>query len=192
MNKLLVAALLFIAVFSIPAQTPSPAGSSSAPPTSKVDPEKEKLIRQVLTRTKAAEVAQERILQGLESVKQQMPRVPEKFWEKYRQLISMEELSARLVSVYDKHYTSEDLSELLKFYDSPIGKKVSDETISILRESKDVAQEISKRAAQSVSTDFQAEQLLQQPRAAGSLRAPVLAPASPAVSPTPSPTASAP
>jgi hypothetical protein len=149
------------------------------------------LIRQVLTRSKAAELAQERILQGMAGMKLTMPRVPEKFWEKYRQLISVDELRDRLVSVYDKHYTSEELNELLKFYDSPIGKKVSDEAIPILRESKDIAQEISKRAAQSVAVDFQAEQLLQQPRAAGSLRSPGFAPGNPAESPTPSPTATA-
>ena len=83
-----------------------------------------------------------------------MPRVGEKYWERYRQLISTDELRNRLVVVYDKHYSSEELNEMLKFYDSPLGKKMSDAAIPVLRDSMDVAQELAKRAAQSVVAVF--------------------------------------
>ena len=203
-NKLLVAAaLLLIAAFSICAQTPPPSFSSGAeafsapplstPPPKKVDPEKEKLIRQVLVRTQEAEMAQERILQGMAGMKQMMPRVPEKYWTQYRRLITVDELRNRLVYVYDKHYTSEELTDLLKFYDTPLGKKMSGVALPILKDSMDVAQELSKRATQSVASDFQAEQLLQRPRAVGSLGGPPLVrPDNSAVSPTPTPTPTAP
>jgi hypothetical protein len=203
-NKLLIAPFLLIVAFPIHGQTPStsfpsavesfgasPQPSPSASSATKIDPEKEKLIRQVMTHTKEAELAQERILSALAGMKTLMPRVGEKYWEKYRQLVSVEELSKRLVYVYDKYYTSEDLNQLLKFYDSPLGKKVSDEAIPILRGSMDIAQDLSKRAAQSVASEYQAEQLLQRPRAAGSL-GPGMAPFSndtaPSLSPTPTPT----
>jgi hypothetical protein len=178
-NKLLVAVFVLMVAFPICGQTPPPSfpsgadalGASPQPssPAKQIDPEKERLIRQVMARTKEAEQAQERILQAVAGMKLMMPRVAEKFWDKYRQLITIDELRNRLVIVYDKHYSSEELNELLKFYDSPLGKKMSDEVIPILRESMEIAQGLSKRAAQSVSADFQAEELLQRPRAAGSL-----------------------
>ena len=199
MNKLLFPVFLFVAVFPIRSQTPPPSFPSagdalptpSTAPATKVDPAKEQLIRQVLAYTKEPEKAQERILSAMEAMKLNMPRVGEKYWEKYRSLISIEELRDRLVYVYDRHYTSEELNELLKFYESPVGKKVSDQAVPILRESMDIAQDLSKRAARSVTADYQAEQLLQRPRAAGSLGSPILAPPSrnPAESATPSPTA---
>ena len=145
-----------------------------------------------MARSQEAEMAQERILQNVASLKQMMPRVPEKYWTKYRQLITVDELRNRLVYVYDKHFTSEELTELLKFYDSPVGKKMSGEALPILKESMEVAQEFSKRAAQSVMTDFRAEQLLQQPRAAGSLGGPMLPPSNSVVSPTPTAAPTAP
>jgi uncharacterized protein len=178
-NKLLVAVFLLMVACPLRGQTPPPsfpsgtdasgAPSPASPPAQQVDPEKERLIRQVMAHTKEAEQAQERVLQAMAGMKLMMPRVPENVWEKYRQLISLDEFRNRLIYVYDKHYTSEELSELLKFYDSPLGKKMSDEVIPILRESMEIAQGLSKRAAQSVSSDFQAEELLQRPRAAGSL-----------------------
>ena len=197
MNKLLVAAaFLLVVAFPIHGQTPPPSSPSGAdatgapPPAQKIDPEKERLIRQVMSRTKEAEQAQERILQALAGMKLMMPRVPEKYWDKYRQLISIDELRNRLIIVYDKHYTSEELNELLKFYDSPLGKKVSDEVVPILRESMEIAQGLSKRAAQSIAADYQAEELLQRPRSAGSL-GPAIPPGGPAVPPAPAPTATA-
>lgn len=199
-NRLLIATL-FAVPFSIFAQTPPPpfppgAGAFSASPPAvekKIDAEKEKLIRNLLARTKEAEMAQERILQGMTGLKQMMPRVPEKYWAQYRQLISVDELRNRLLYVYDKHFASADLKALLQFYDSPIGKKLSENTLPILRESMEIAQQMSKRAGEAVAQDFRAEQLLQQPRAAGSLGGPLatpgnpLAPAPLASSPTPTP-----
>jgi hypothetical protein len=97
------------------------------------------------------------------------------------------------VDVYDKHYTSEELTGILKFYDSPLGKKMSGAALPILKDSIDVAQELSKRATQSVMSDIRAEQLLQRPRAVGSLDAlPTINPGNSAVSPTPMPSATAP
>jgi hypothetical protein len=202
-NKLLIAAFLLVAAFPTRGQTPppSPPGaetsgtqpaspSSSSTPATKVDSTKEQLIRQVLVRSKEAEQAQQRIFQALAGMKLMMPRVEEKFWDKYRQLISLDELRDRLVYVYDKHYTSDELNDLLKFYDSPVGKKVSDNAVPILRESMDIAQDLSKRAGQSVSADLQAEQFLKSPRAAGSLGAPVPSMNS-ASSPAPNATATA-
>jgi uncharacterized protein len=199
-NRLIIATL-FAVPLSIFAQTPPPsippaAGAFNASPAvveKKIDPEKEKLIRNLLARTKEAEMTQERIFQGMAGLKQMMPRVPEKYWAQYRQLISVDELRNRLVYVYDKHFTSDDLKALLQFYDSPIGKKLSENTLPILRESMEIAQQMSKRAGEAVAQDFRAEQLLQQPRAAGSLGGPLPAPGNPlapaplASSPTPTP-----
>ena len=200
MNKLLAVIFLLIAAFSVHAQTPPPsfpsgAAAISAPPltpTTKIDPEKEKLSRLVLARTQEAEMAQERILQSVAGLKQMMPRVPEKYWVQYRQFITVEELRNRLAYVYDKHFTSEELTELLKFYDSPVGKKLTGEALPISKESMEVAQQFSKRAAQAVMSEFRAEQLLQKPRAAGSLGGPVSPLDSPALSPTPTATATVP
>ncbi len=137
-------------------------------------------------------MAQELILQNVAGLRQMMPRVPEKYWVQYRQFITIDELRNRLAYVYDKHFTSEDLTELLKFYDSPVGKKVTSEALPISKESMEVAQQFAKRAAQTVMSDFRAEQLLQKPRAAGSLGGPMPPAGNLAGSPMPTPTATAP
>ena len=182
---------MFLLIGALPmrGQTPTPSPS----PVQQIEPQKAQLIRQVLDRSKEAEQAQERILHAIDGMKLIMPRVGEKFWDKYRQLINLDELRERLVYVYDKYYTTEELSELLKFYDSPLGKKVSDNAVPISRESVDIAQDLSKRAMQSVAADVQAERLLQMPATGRALPAPARAPldGDSAGSPAPSPSATA-
>jgi hypothetical protein len=198
-KKFLVAIVLLVTPLFNYAQTPPPSFPSGAdafnaspiPMPKKVDSEKEKLIRSLLSRTREAEMAEARMLQAMAGMKQMMPRVPEKYWDKYRSLISVEELQNRLVAVYDKYYTTEEVTGLLQFYDSPIGKKLGEKAVPILRDSMEIAQKMSQRAAAAVASDVQAEQLLQQPRAAGSFSGILPAPSSSATpapsTPTPAP-----
>jgi uncharacterized protein len=191
-----------MAPFSIYAQAPTPSFPTAAeafsaspistetPAPKKVDSEKEKLIRDLLSRTKEVEMSEERVLQAMAGMKQLMPRLPEKYWAKYRSLITFEELQNRLVEVYDKHFTTEELKSLIQFYDSPIGKKLSEKALPILRDSMEIAQQMSKRAGTAVASEVRADQLLQRPRAAGSFSGTPLAPGDSVAptSPTPTPT----
>jgi hypothetical protein len=197
-NKLLIAAILISSSLSLTtrAQSPPPTQPSlstlpTATPTgveTKVDPEKDKVIRAVLAKTKEVEIAQERILQGLAGMKQLMPRIPEKYWVEYREKISANELRDRLVRVYDKHFTPEELKAILEFYESAAGRKLSAAMMPILRESMEIALDVSKRAGEVVAKDLRTEQLLQQPRAAGSIPMPPVPPSNPLPSIPPAPT----
>ena len=192
MKKPIVIAALFVAPFFAFAQAPSPSASSSSGvsssssvPAQKIDSEKERLIRDVLARTKEVEQAQERIAQGMAGMKQMMPRLQEKYWEKYRSLISESELTARLIRVYDQRYTVDELKSLLEFYNTPAGKKMTENAVPILRESMAIAQELSRQAGSAVMNEVNADQLLQNPVSAGSFKGMLL---KPSVSATPSDT----
>lgn len=183
MKKPIVIAALFVAPFFAFAQAPSPStspnsgsSSSSSVPAQKIDSEKERLIRDVLARTKEVEQAQERISQAVAGMKQMRPRLQEKYWEKYRSLISENDLRNRLIEVYDKLYTTDALRSMLQFFDTPAGKKMSENAVPILRESMAIAQEMSRQASTTIMSELNAERLLQRPASAGSFGATLLAP----------------
>ena len=121
--------------------------------------------------------------QAIAGMKQMMPRLPEKYWDKYRSLISESELTARLIRVYDQHYTTDELKSLLEFYNTPTGKKMTENAVPILRESMAIAQELSRQASVAVMSEANAEELLKSPVSAGSFKGMLLAPS---VSATPS------
>ena len=62
--------------------------------------------------------------------------VPPEAWEAIRGSISSEtdEIIDLLVPVVDKYFTHDDIRELIKFYESPIGKKLNDVTPQMMPE----------------------------------------------------------
>jgi hypothetical protein len=76
--------------------------------------------------------------------KQQYPDVEVEIWtdlEKEFSKTSLNELTKMLVPVYSKYMTLEDLNELIKFYNTPTGKKYAKSTPLIMQESMQVGQQ---------------------------------------------------
>lgn len=190
MNKLLAIAAFWVVPFLALAQT-SP--SSDAPSAAaKIDAEKKQLIVKLLSQTKEVEMAQERMAQALAGMKQVMVRQSPKFWDRYQSLMSETELRDRLMEVYDKRYTTDEIKGLIAFYDTPAGKKMSENAVPILRDSMAIAQDMSRRASEAVMREASTERFLQNPAAAGSFNGMLLGPSSSGASDssTPTPTAS--
>jgi len=59
--------------------------------------------------------------------------------EELRELFNIDELIGRLIPIYDKHYTQEELQKIIQFYESPAGQKVITATPEILNEALSVS-----------------------------------------------------
>ena len=73
----------------------------------------------------------------------QMKNAPKEVWDSlYTSVfkIELEDLNAKLVPIYKKHFTHEDIKELISFYESPIGMKMSKKTPAITQESMQLSQ----------------------------------------------------
>ena len=58
------------------------------------------------------------------SLKPAMPQLAESFWVKFEQKMDIRELVEKILPVYDKHYSLEDLKIVNAFYESPTGQRV--------------------------------------------------------------------
>ncbi|MCI4670741.1 MAG: DUF2059 domain-containing protein [Bacteroidia bacterium] len=70
--------------------------------------------------------------------------VPGEVWDELQvefEKASIDELISMLVPVYQKHLTEADLDQIIKFYDSPVGKKMAKATPDIQKESMAVGQQ---------------------------------------------------
>jgi uncharacterized protein len=52
----------------------------------------------------------------------------------YEKKFDVDQVTEQLVAIYDKHYSSEEIKELLQFYGSPIGQRMAAEGPKISRE----------------------------------------------------------
>ena len=129
MNKIFLSFLLFFAV------------SISFAQADQAYKNKVKLMMQASGGIEAYDAA---ISQLFTMYKQQSPEVPEKFWNEFEKEFSstsMDELVSLLAPVYYRHLTAQDLDQIIAFYATPAGKKLSGSQAAITSESMSVGQE---------------------------------------------------
>lgn len=100
------------------------------------------------------ETYQGAIKQMIDMFKKQYSKVDEKVWKEFEKEFSstsIDELTDLLAPVYEKHMTLADLQELIKFYETPLGKKYAKSIPLITQESMQVGQEWGMKIGQQIA-----------------------------------------
>jgi hypothetical protein len=112
--------------------------------------QKQKDIRKLLKITGSGELGTQVMGQMIGSMKKAMPNVPEKFWGDFMKEVRTEELIDLIVPVYDRNLAQEDIKELIRFYESPTGKKFVSLLPKITQESMVVGEKWGRELAERV------------------------------------------
>ena len=78
--------------------------------------------------------------QFIKGMKMGLPDVPEDFFDGLIEEEEFQHLERLVVGIYRKHWTPEEIDELLAFYDTPLGKKVASRQNAIMEETFQVTQ----------------------------------------------------
>lgn len=111
---------------------------------------------------------------------QQLPCVPASYWNGFLDEKGMKELADRMVPIYQRHFSAEDVTELLKFYRSPLGRKVIAEMPATMAEGMQAGQEWGRERGQAMVAELQKQGLIND-----QARCPSTAPAQPALGKAP-------
>ncbi len=114
-------------------------------------------IRMLLELTGAAKLGIQIMDQMIEMFKQNMPDVPEKFWSDVMKEVKGDDLIKLIIPIYDKYFTHDDIKELIKFYNTPIGKKVIKLLPQITRESMEAGQKWGKELGEKIKNKLEQE-----------------------------------
>ena len=119
-------------------QTPASAPADSA---------KLRLIRQLLVRVRVTDQAIQAMEQQLPAQRAANPRVPPEFWERFMEQARARrgELESGYATLYDRHFSTEEIRQLLAFYDTPIGKRFLEVQPVLMREGIALGQEWGSR-----------------------------------------------
>jgi uncharacterized protein len=120
--------------------------------------QKQKDIRKLLKITGSGELGTQVMGQMIGNMKKAMPQVPEKFWGDFMKEVHTEELVDLIVPVYDRNLTQGDVTELIRFYESPTGKKFVSVLPKITQESMVVGEKWGRELAMKVMAKLQAQQ----------------------------------
>src|SRR5262249_37125135 len=95
--------------------------------------------------------------QMLSAMKTQMPQVPELFWTKFQQKMDTRELVEKIIPIYDKYYTIDDLKAINGFYETPAGQKVLSTLPQVKQESMKAGQEWGEKTGKQAAEEAEKE-----------------------------------
>ncbi|MBM4153021.1 MAG: DUF2059 domain-containing protein [Kiritimatiellaceae bacterium] len=91
-------------------------------------------IKRLMEVTGSGELATQMLNQMIPAFKQIYPMIPDEFWNEFVAELNMDELIELCIPSYDKCFTHDEIKELLKFYETPIGKKMIQVQPQIMQE----------------------------------------------------------
>ncbi|WP_313215037.1 DUF2059 domain-containing protein [Soonwooa sp.] len=91
------------------------------------------------------------------------PAVPASYWTKVKEKVNYNDLIMKMSVVYIKYYTSQDLDELIKFYQTPVGKKTISTLPQIMQEGMEIGKLWGAENAARILEDLEKEGYFQAP-----------------------------
>jgi hypothetical protein len=145
------------------AQTPARSPDTAA----KVDPAKEADIRQLMDVTGVKDLGRQLMNAGIAqfraSVTESQPDNPrakqfaDAFAVRFEKHFNPHSLTETVIPIYDQHLSSEDLKELLAYYQSPFGQRMLKVLPVVARESQEAGFKIGQTAAQEAMEELRAD-----------------------------------
>jgi len=134
MKKLIVLAAIFIISNNAFSQTPA----------------KKENVKTLLELSGTGKIAKQLMESVIASYKKTLPDVPSEFWDEVNKEIKAEAFVELVTPIYMKHFSDEDILQLITFYKSPIGKKLIEKTPLIMQDSQPVGEEFGKVISEKV------------------------------------------
>ncbi len=84
---------------------------------------KSEKIHQLLELTGSGKLGVQVAKNMISTFRSSYSNVEQEFWDEFEKEIKAEDLVNLIIPIYDKHFTEEEIDQLIDFYNTPIGKK---------------------------------------------------------------------
>lgn len=130
---------LSLTTLNMPALAQSVTGTPAV--TKSQQTEKINNIKELLVITGTKAQLEQVMGQMLVSIKSQYPQVTQKVWSTFMAEINVDEVINRIIPIYNKYMTNEDIKGLISFYKSPLGRRTTSVLPQLTQESMQVGQQ---------------------------------------------------
>jgi uncharacterized protein len=117
---------------------------------------KEKLIKEMLELSGAKKMALQTMEMMIGSFKKRMPTVENNFWDEFMKEADNDDLVNMIIPVYAKHFSENEVKELISFYKTPIGQKMVEKLPLISQESFGIGEAWGKALGEKVVNKLKA------------------------------------
>jgi hypothetical protein len=119
--------------------------------------EKRQEIETMLRLTGMEKLVNQMKVQMIAGLRSNMDGMSDVFWEKFSAKMDAKTLIDKIIPLYDKYYTVEDLRAVNAFYSSPAGQKVLSTLPQLMQESMKVGQEWGREIGEQAAAEAAAE-----------------------------------
>lgn len=121
----------------------------------KSDPAKRADIIKMMKLTGADKMAMTMIRNMIGVQRQSNPNVPGEFWDKLIENVNSDGLLELSANSWEKHFTHDEIRGLIKFYQSPLGKKMIAVQPKVMQESMVAGQQWSMSLGRKIAEELQ-------------------------------------
>ena len=114
-------------------------------------------IRMLMNVTGASELGLQAMNQTVGALREVVPDIPEAFFTRFMAKVDTNDLVELAVPIYAKHFTHDEIKQLLAFYRTPLGQKMIATLPTIIQESGVVFGEWGKNLGLLVADELEAE-----------------------------------
>lgn len=107
----------------------------------------EQSVRELMALTGAGKIGIQVMQNMLASMKKMAPQAPESYWAELMKEANPDELVNLSVPIYQKHFTEEEVQEIIKFYKTPTGQKMLRELPQVMQEGMAAGQQWGQQVA---------------------------------------------
>ena len=142
-----------------PAQPSSPLADAAPLPLEKPDPAKEAAVRHLMDITQTSKMGdniaaaitnQVRQVMSQKLPPERLPQFMDTFSQKLSASAPSSAVTDAVVPIYARHFSMEDIQGLVRFYESPLGRKVVSAMPQVTQESETAGIQIDQKAAMDV------------------------------------------
>jgi hypothetical protein len=170
MKAVLALVIIYVAMFFLAIQGASQNSVQAAwhvgtvHPARPIDPAKEADIRSLMELVGARDAIQDFATHGADQLRENLlvsapandrgQQFVNAFVDAYKAKFNADEATAGLVSIYDQHFTQDEIKGLLQFYGSPLGQRLAAETPKINTEMQAANRAVGTGIAKEVLQDL--------------------------------------
>jgi uncharacterized protein len=112
---------------------------------SQIDSSKARAIKKLIEISGAEKM----MVPSFDYFQKSFPKAPKEFWDEIAKE-NMPMFVDYMASIYNKYYSQEDIKQMIEFYNTPLGKKLSATTPLIMREATSGGQTLGKQLAEKI------------------------------------------
>jgi hypothetical protein len=184
MKKLcILLCLLPVLSLILPAQaqpaTAPDASATSTDASAPVDPAKVIEIRKLLELTGTVKITKQVMDQMITGFRSQNNSVSSEFWDRFEKEMDIDGLVNKMIPIYAKYYTLDDLKTVNTFYQTPTGQRVLAATPQIMQESMGIGREWGQQVVSKLLAELKEEKEKARAEKAADSTAPATTPPPP-------------